>query len=136
MTSIGRLHEVDEHLHSMQRVAPSGAVPVTLTGGGVWALGAFSADILAAAAVASPFDIHWVVISDADSNASYEIVLYYGATDIECARAVFTRTAPFSSSVTLPVQTIILPKESRIRAKIMDSAGGSICQVAIHYHTY
>ncbi len=134
--TIGKLFELERHHHAAQLVAPSGAVPVTLTGGAGWVLGVFSNDIIAAGALSNPFDIHWGIISAADTNASYEIVLYYGAADIECARIAFTRTAPFSASITLPTVTFILPKGSRLRAKLMDSVGGSICQLAVLYHTY
>ncbi len=133
----GKLHELDEHIHSQQLVAPSGAPPVTLTsGGGAWTLGNFSNDIIAAAAVALTFDIHWFEISNASANVDYEIVIYAGAGDTEMARTKFTRTAPFTSSKTLPCQTIQIAKGSRVRAKMMDSAGGATCEVSINYHTY
>lgn len=130
-------HYIEEHLHSAQRVAPSGVPAITLiSGAGAWNLGDFSNDILANGAVATPFDLHWIVVSGADSNVWYEIVLYYGDTDVECARVAFARTNVFTSSITLPLQTILLDAGSRIRAKMMDDTGGAACTIKIFYHSY
>jgi len=130
-------HFIQEHLHSPQLVAPSGAAPITLTSGaGAWNLGNFGLAFIATDAVTSVFDLHWIVISGADSNVWYEVVLYYGATDIECARAAFGRTAVFTSSITLPLQTLLIPANSQIRGKMMDDTGGAICTAKIFYHIY
>ena len=130
-------HYIQEHLHRPQLVAPSGAGPIGLTsGGGAWGLGNFSNDIIAADAVEDPYDVHWVVVEGPSANAWYEIVLYYGPADIECGRAAFGRTAVFTNSVSIPVMTEILPALSRLRAKIMDSVGGSSVNMKVFYHTY
>lgn len=130
-------HYIEEHVHSPQEVAPSGAGAVALTSDAVgWTLGDFSNDIIAADAVTDPFDLHWAIIANADANAWYEVVLYYGATDIECARIAFARTNVFVTSITLPVQTIILPANSRVRAKMMDSVGGSGAEIKVFFHRY
>jgi hypothetical protein len=127
----------EEHIHSRQRVSPSGAAAITVTSaGGAWTLGAFSNDIIAANQVAALFDIHWVCVASESANAQYELVLYYGPTDIECARVVFQRTNPTLASSQLRVQTIRIPANSRVRAKLMDSAGGSSCGVKVMFHTY
>ena len=132
-----RLELIDQHFHSVQKVAPSGGAAVTLTsGGGTWALGDFSNDIIAADAEAEDFDLHWISISAPDANAEYEIVFYYGATDIEACRVSFARTNVFTASILEHLQSEILPAGSRIRAKMMDSAGGSACEVKVFYHNY
>jgi len=137
MGSIAKLEEMEHHIHSEQKVAPSGALPITVTSDGAgWTLGNFSNDIIANGAVPHRFDTHWCVLSNPDANASYELVLYYGATDIECARIAFTRAGPFVASVTVPVITPILPIGSRLRAKLMDSAGGSAVDIVVFYHEY
>ncbi len=135
--SPARLHELEHHIHSVQQVAPSGAMPVTVTSdGAAWTLGAFSNDIIAAAAVTFRYDVHWVVISTPSANASYEIVLYYGAGDTECARIKFTRDGAFVQSVTVPVITPLIPEGSRLRAKGMDSVGGKNVLVSVFFHEY
>jgi len=132
-----RLEEIYEHQHQEQKVAPSGAAPVTVTShGDAWTLGNFSNDILAAGFVTYYFDLHWVVLNDPNANAHYEIVFYYGPTDIECGRIAFTRTNIFLASLTMPIMTPILPPGSRIRAKGMDSVGGNGVGARIFYHVY
>lgn len=127
----------EEHIHSIQQVSPSGAAGIAVaSAGGAWTLGSFSNDIIAANQVNLPFDIHWVTLANSSTNADYELVLYYGAADTECARLVFTRTNPTLSSSQLRVQTPIIPANSRLRAKLMDSAGGSSCTVKVIFHTY
>ena len=135
--SPAKLHELEHHMHSVQQVAPSGAVPITVTSaGGAWTLGAFSNDIIAAAAITFRYDVHFIVISTPSANASYELVLYYGAGDTECARIKFTRDGPFITSITVPVVTPLIPEGSRLRAKGMDSVGGKNVLVAVFFHEY
>ena len=130
-------HYIQEHLHSTQRVAPSGLAPITLTSGaGGWNLGDFSNDFIATDAVANPFDLHWVVVEGPSANEWYEIVFYYGTTDIECCRAAFGRTAVFTNSISIPLMTKVLPTGSRIRAKMMDGTGGANCKAKVFYHAY
>ncbi|MFA5401808.1 MAG: hypothetical protein WC359_15255, partial [Dehalococcoidia bacterium] len=120
----GGQHELYEHNHGSQFVRPTGAVPIVLTAGAAWTLGDFSADIIAAADITNPFDLHWAELSGPDTNASYEIVLYYGAADTEYCRCAFTRTGVFTSSITVPLQGPIIPAGSRIRAKLMSDQAG------------
>ena len=130
------LEELEHHIHSVQQVAPSGAAPIRVTAGAIWTLGVFSNDIIAADAVPDRFDTHWAVISDPSANAHFELVLYYGAEDIECARISFTRTGPFVASVSVPVITPILPKGSRLRAKLMGSVASITADIRVFYHVY
>jgi len=127
---------IDEHAHSVQKVAPSAAPGVLLTAGAIWTLGVFSADIIAADAEDEPFDLHWADIEDPDANASYEIVFYYGPADIEVGRCKFTRLAVLFRSFQQHLQTPILPAGSRIRAKVMSSIADSTVRVSILYHSY
>lgn len=131
------VHITEEHVHSAQKVAPSGAAGIVVTSGvGAWNLGNFSNDIIAAGAEAFPFDIHGIDIGAPDANAEYEIVLYYGAGDTECGRATFTRTNALITSRSTTMMTPLIPAGSRVRAKLMDSAGGSSCTIKVWYHNY
>jgi len=102
----------------------------------VWTLGNFSNDIIAAGAVSQSFSIHWMVVSNPSQNAWYDIVLYYGDTDIECARTTFARENNFVNSINVPVQMRVQPAGTRIRAKMMDSVGGGSCDIKVIYHEY
>lgn len=131
------LHRINQHLHSNQRVAPTGGAGVALvSGGGAWALGAFSNDIIVAGTEADPFDIHGVDVEAPNTNASYEIVFYYGGADLEGPHCTFTRTNAGLISRPTILQSVIIPLGSRVRAKMMDSVGGSACSIKIWYHNY
>jgi len=130
-----KLDEMWIHISSMQRVIPTGAVPVTVTSaGGAWTLGAFSNDIAAANAIPVVFMIHYAVISGLSANAAYEMVIYCGATDVECARISCVRSGVQTASFTTRCQTDMIPADSRLRAKLMDSVGGGTADVSIYYH--
>jgi len=111
-----------QRVHASGKIAPSGAGPITLTS--------------AAGAVPQSFAIHWMVISNPSQNAWYDIVLYYGATDIECTRTTFARENNFVNSINVPVKMKVLPAGTRVRAKIMDSVGSGSCDIKVIYHEY
>jgi hypothetical protein len=128
---------INEHLHSEQEVAPNGAASIAIASNvAAWTFGAFTADIIAAGAVAYKFDIHHIFIASVSQNATYEIQLYYGAADTSACWVRFTRDAPFTSSIDLPTITHLIPAGSRIRAKMKDSAGGGTAIISIYYHAY
>lgn len=134
---VDELEIIDEHLHSPQKVSPSGAASILLqSGAGAWKLGAFSADIIAAGAEKLPFDLHWADLDNPDTNAQYEIVFYYGSADIEACRCTFTRFNTTVRSAPAHLQSVIFPPGSRVRAKMMDSVGSSKCSVKVWYHNY
>lgn len=127
----------DEHVHQPQLVAPSGSVGTLVTAGTpAWTLGVFSADIIVAGTEPYPFDLHWVDIEDPDSNATYEVVFYYGPADIEACRSKFTRLTPQYRSWQQHLQSVIFPAGSRVRAKCMSSIAGAAVRVSIFYHNY
>lgn len=130
-----RQKEMEAHAMSMQHVAPSGAVSVTVTSaGGAWTLGNLSNDIIAAAAVPGMYMTHFIVVSGMTANAEYELVLYHGATDIECGRAKWVRANVNTRSFTSPLGSLSIPAGDRLKAKLMDSVGGSACNVSVYYH--
>jgi hypothetical protein len=126
----------EEHIHRPQKVAPSGAAGIQVTAAvGAWALGNFSNDIIAAGTETNPFDLHWVDVVG-NNNADFECVLYYGPADTECARFAFTRIGVQQQSFQLHVQTPMIPAGSRVRAKVMASAGGASITIKLFYHDY
>jgi len=125
-------------MHRLQTVAPTGAGPVQVAAGvGAWTLGAFSLPFLTAGwGTGLEFDLHWVDISNISANDDYELVFYYGNTDIEACRVAFTRSGPQVTSFQVHLQTIIMPAGQRIRAKMMSGLGGNNCNAKLFYHTY
>ncbi len=132
---------LNEHAHSAQKVAPMGAAAILVTSAaGAWNLGNFSNDILAAGVETEDFDIHFIDVI-MNNNTEYELVLYYGAADIECSRVTFTRVAAADRSfqsfiISGTPQHTPIPAGSRIRAKLRDLNGAGSCVIKIHYHNY
>lgn len=136
LTQADVIRIVGNHIHSVQKIAPTGAVPVELTGGAQWVLGVFGNDIIAAAAISHVFDIHHVILSSPDTNEDYEVAIFGAA--IEIARVAFTRTGVFTGSLQIPVVTPLQPAGTQIRAKCMDGGGGGGAKVSVKvaYHEY
>ncbi len=98
--------QLNDHVHCVQQVAPWGAVPILLTSGvGAFTFGAYSADIIAAGITTYLFDLHWVIFTGPTANANYEIEFVYGAADTLACRCQFSRAAPFTASISVPVMT-------------------------------
>ena len=129
-----------DHTHQPQQVAPDGAPAITLTSGaGVYTLGAFSTDIIVAAAIPNKFDIHGIDIEDPNANAEYQIQLYGtvgGVADTLVGKCTFTRTNATTVSRSTTMQTPKLDAGSRLRAKMMDSVGSKTCNVKVWFHEY
>lgn len=128
---------LNEHVHKPSKVYPTLASGVQITcGTPAWTLGAF-ATIVPASTIASDFDVHHISIENISANAVYELVLYYGATDIEAGRVRFTKNANLDSVFNIPMQTIVIPADSQIRAKLAsDSGNADNADISIFYHTY
>jgi len=131
-------HYIHEHMHSASRVAPTAAAPITVTAGEApaWTLGAFSNDFIAADFVPNTFDLHFCIVINLTQNAWYELIFYYGAGDIECARCTFAKQNNFLASLTVPLMTPLLPANSRIRAKVMSGIADAAVDVKVFYHVY
>ncbi len=129
-------HYIDEHLHHKQNIAPWGAVPITATAGAAWVLGVFTADILANGWGTEIFDIHWILLSNASANATYDVILYAGADDEIAVYATITRTGVQTNSFQGACQTKKIVAGSRIRAKMMSENAGATIDIKIAYHMY
>ena len=113
----GRLRELIEHVHEVQKVYPTLADGVTLTtAAGDWALGTIT-EIIPINTITAEYDIHEVLVEDVNTqDKTYELVLYYGAGDTECVR---------------------VPANSRIRAQLaIEDGSGKTAKVSLRYHEY
>lgn len=131
------IHILGDHVHSPSKVYPTLATGVVVTcGTPAWTLGNF-ATIIPASTITSKFDIHYISVEALSANAVYEIVFYYGATDIEAGRVRVTKNANQDSTLNVPMQTIIIPANSQIRAKVAsDSGNADTITLSTKYHTY
>jgi len=126
---------MQEHTHGVGKVYPSGAAGVQLTAGVGWAQGGLE-EIVPVSTITSIFDIHHVIIEAADTNAVYEIVLYYGAGDTECCRIRFSKQNNNELQGSIPAMTPLIPANSRIRASCASSTNGAKPTISLFYHTY
>lgn len=135
------LNIVNEHIHSPQQVAPALGNNIAVASAvGAWTLGNFSADLIAAGAIAMDFDIHHMDII-VNNNAQFEIRLYYGPGDIFCGAISAERINATNRSAQIKLITgttthTPIPAGSRVRARCADSVGGGSVNIKIHYHTY
>jgi hypothetical protein len=92
------VHTLGDHFHKPVKVYPTLADGITVTGAaGAWTLGSI-VEIIPAATVGDPFDVHFVNIESASATDTYEIVLYQGGAG---SRATRTRRAASLSKVQL-----------------------------------
>ena len=136
-TVCARVHAINDHIHSPSKVYPTLAAGVTVTADAAsWTLGSFT-EVVPADTIASVFDIHWVSLEGISANGVYELVLYYGDTDIECGRDRFTKNANLDSTLNVPMQTPLIPANSKIRAKLAsDNAVADTVDISLFYHVY
>ena len=130
---------LSEHAHGPQYVWPPTASSVTLTATATpWTHGTI-VEIIAAAAVADDFDIHWTSLTGLSANAEYEIIVYSGpgASEVEIGRTVATRNAVQSQESNAPMMTGLLPAGTRVSASVASSSGNAdTINVKLFGHLY
>ncbi len=134
----GRLRELIEHVHTTQKVYPTLADGVILTtAAGDWALGTIT-EIIPVNAITTEFDIHEILVEDVNTqDKTYEIILYYGNSDTECARIRFAATSNKGGVPAQFVMTPIIPANSKMRAQLAIEGGGSkTAKISLRYHEY
>lgn len=128
-TLAGRLHEINEHLHSRQWVMPDLAPAVTATAAGVaWDYGV-------AAVIGTPvadFDLHYVDIV-ANNNAEYQAVILVDG--VEISEFVFTRVGPFSASIQ---RSVMMPVRAgaEVTIQIASDVPGATADFKVEGHYY
>ena len=128
----------EEHQHTEQLVYPTLADPITVTAhANDWVLGTIT-EIVPASTITEHFDIHEVSIETVSvKDKTFELVLYYGATDIECGRSRFSSATNKGGVPNGSFMTPIIPANSRIRAQLaVQDGGGQSCTISIRYHVY
>ena len=129
----------EEHMHSVQKVYPTLAAGVTVTGHATaWTLGTVT-EIVPINTIASDFDIHFVTVHDASAADAYEISFYSnnGAGNVEVGRCRMQRSLGAITSAAVVMQSPIIAANSAINAAVASkSGGGDNVIVSILYHTY
>jgi hypothetical protein len=134
----GRAHSVEEHMHTASKCYPTLADGVTITAEAAdWGVGGALVEIVPASTITSIFDIHYVNIEDISAARTYELILYYGAGDTECARFRFTKSAGLDPVLDRGIQTDKIPANSRIRARLASAgAVADTADISLQYHEY
>jgi hypothetical protein len=130
--------QLKEHAHKAQKVYPTLAGGVTLTTHATtWTLGTVT-EIVPASTITSDFDIHEVIIEDANTqDKTYELVLYSGAGDTEVGRARFAVGSTKGGIPNATMQTPLIDANSRIRAALaIEDGSGKTATISLRYHTY
>lgn len=130
-----KLYKVDTHVHGSQKVYPTLANGVVVAGAAdAWTLGNF-VQIVPVNTITSPFDIHYINISNASAADTYELVLYAATTEI--GRLRMTRASGVQQVNPVPFMTPIQPANTQIQAKVASSSGGADeLTISIFYHLY
>lgn len=129
------IHKTDEHNHSTVDVYPTLADDVQVVGAaGAWALGAFK-EIVPASTITNDFDIHFIEVSTASANDVFELHLF--AVEVLIGKVRFARTTNQVRIAAKPFQTVIIPANTQIQAKLASAAGGSkTADISIQFHPY
>ena len=130
-----KLHSADDHLHSEGDVYPTLANDVQVTGAaGAWTLGAFT-EIVPINTITDDFDIHFIEVSTTSDNDVYE--MHFFAVEVLIAKIRFARTTNQVRISAKPTQTVIIPANTQIQAKLATQAGGSkTADISIQFHPY
>jgi len=128
-------HTTDEHHHTGGDVFPTLAADVqVVSAGGAWALGAFK-EIVPINTITDDFDIHFIEVSTASANDVFELHLFAVETLISKVR--FARTTNQVRIAAKPNQTVIIPANTQIQAKLACAGGGSkTADISIQFHPY
>ena len=110
-------------------VFPDGAVPVTLTGGVGWTLGAIAQ--IAADIGAKAIRIYQIDLTNPSAAVDYEVQIGYGAVGFETWFGPVTYNL---ASVTLPFP-LEVPANQRLIARCRDSAGGNTVDIKVLAYT-
>jgi hypothetical protein len=130
----------EAHNHSIQKCYPTLADGITLTAGAAaWGLAAAFTEIIPVNTIVNPYDLHFLNIGAVSANDSYEVYFYSGlaGSEVFICSARFVRQVAQSETAPTPLQTIMLPANTRITAKLASQAGGgNTAVVSVFYHEY
>ena len=139
-SAMAHLYILLKHIHGASKVYPTLAdeLVINKVNASAWGLDALPTQIIPAATITNPFDIHFINIGAISANDEYELLLFKGAaaSEIEIARVSFDRSVTVSEG-SIPVMTELLPANTRVSAKLTSKATSARnTSVKLHYHEY
>jgi len=136
----GRLHYIEEHLHSTSRTAPELADALVLTAGsGAWSATGAITEIIASATITDRYDVHFVNLSAFSANGEYEIQLFEGSagSEVQIASIPATRNAVQSQEGSQPTLTPKIDANERLSARVASgNVAADTLALKVVYHTY
>lgn len=129
------------HVHSPSIVFPRDADPKTLAAvndANTWSEGN-KVEIIAAGAIADPFDIHFVILGDISADGNYVVKLYTGpiGTPVFWGECAFARDTNQVRGSQIPIQGPPVPAGTRISASLLSGANnGETVEIKLYTHTY
>lgn len=139
MSLVGYLKGNYYHIHAPSKVYPDLADPVTLvTSTTSWEYGSI-VEIVPANTISLPFDIHWIYVSDLDTNAQYQLQLYSWdvGSEVVIWTIAFFRDGNFNMSWDIRVQIPPQSPDTRISAALTsNSTNADTVDIKISYHEY
>lgn len=135
-TMNARIKTLTEHIHGESKCYPTlGAGIALATHADPWTLGTIT-EIVPASTITSDYDIHFLSIESLDDNGVYELHLFHGAGDTAAGCVRFTKNANQDATTNIPLVTVLVPANDRLRAQLASSVGNSNATVAVSYHEY
>jgi len=129
------------HVHSPSICYPRDADPIILTAVNdalTWSEGA-KVEIIPAATITIPFDIHWIILGNISANGNYVIKIYTGGVGAEVfwGEAAFTRDTSQVRGSQIPLQGPPVAANTRISASLLSGANnGETVAVKVYTHSY
>lgn len=120
----GALYILKKHAHGETFLYPSGADALQITkASGIWAAFPTPTQIIAANAVTSPFDLHFIHITGISANGEYEVGIYEGAPGAETLRHLWpaSRTSIQSQEGSNSTMTLYFAANTRISVALRGS---------------
>ena len=129
------------HVHSPANVYPVLASPVEITASeNAWTDYGAYAEVIPVNTITSPFDIHWVFVSEISAAGDYVLEIAGGAALSEevIGRVAFTRGASaLNQTLHVPVQIPPQAANTRISARLSSSnAVDNTAKIKFYYHIY
>lgn len=135
------LYKLVYHTHSIGKVYPLLANPITLTKAvNAWvAFPASKTEIIPVNTVTRPFNIHFVLVSTLSAIGDYIIALYSGSagSEVIIGYVATSRSANGITEAMVPTLTNIIPANTRISAALTSgNATADTVRIKVFYHEY
>lgn len=131
-------HLTDEHLHSISKCSVNNAsAPVFTASTASWVYGPF-VELIAANTVTKEFDLHYLNAGAVSDVGTYQFEINKGTAGSEsviCTGRI-VRLSNQTGAASVPIQTPILPANTRVSMRISSNITSSTLVASVQYHEY